>query len=58
MHRRNELVDIPSCMWILFGLSTSRDGAIGKVVTLGLEQQQEIGEATKVHQENEVVDKL
>jgi hypothetical protein len=45
-------------MWILFGLSTSRDGAIGKVVTLGLEQQQEIGEATKVHQENEVVDKL
>jgi hypothetical protein len=49
VHRRNELVDIPSCTWILFGSSTSRNGAIGKVVPLGFEQQQEIGEATKVH---------
>jgi hypothetical protein len=37
-------------------LSTSRSGAIGKVVYIDLEEQQEIGEATGVHQGNEVVD--
>jgi len=38
-------------------LSTSRNGAIGEVVLLVFEQQQEIGEATRVHGGNEVIDK-
>jgi hypothetical protein len=37
-------------------LFTSRNGAIGKVVRIEFEQQQEINEATKVHRKNEVVD--
>jgi hypothetical protein len=37
-------------------LSTSGNGAIGKVVPCGLKEQQEINEATKVHRKNEVVD--
>jgi hypothetical protein len=41
-------------MW--FKLSTSRSGAIGEVVWLGCEQQQEIGETTRMHQGNEVID--
>jgi hypothetical protein len=36
----------------------SKNGAIGKVVLLGFEEQQKIGEPTKVHQRNEVIDML
>ncbi len=37
-------------------MSTSRNGVIGKVVYIDLEGQQEIGEGTKVHRGNEVID--
>jgi hypothetical protein len=37
-------------------LSTSRNGAIGEVVYIDLEGQQEIGEATRMHKGNEVID--
>jgi hypothetical protein len=33
-----------------------RNGAIGEVVTLEFEQQQKIGEATRVHHGNEIID--
>ncbi len=56
VHRRNEVIDMAWCMWMRFGLSTSRNGAIGEVVRLAFEQQQEIGEATKVHRGNELID--
>jgi hypothetical protein len=39
-----------------FGLSTSRNGAIGKVVQVGFEQQPEIDEATRIHRGNEIID--
>jgi hypothetical protein len=31
VHRRNEIIDKPWCRWMWFGLSTSRNGAIGEV---------------------------
>jgi hypothetical protein len=35
----------------------STNGAIGEVVYIDFEGQQEIGEATKLHQGNEVINK-
>jgi hypothetical protein len=56
VHRGNEVIEMALCSWMRFGLSTSRNGAMGEVVALEFEQQQEINEATRVHRGTEVID--
>jgi hypothetical protein len=41
----------------LIWICTLRNGAIREVVQIGFEQQEEIGQSTRVHRKNEVVDK-
>jgi hypothetical protein len=47
MHQGNEIIDRAWFRWMWFWLSPWSNGAIGKVVQLGFELQQEIGEVTR-----------